>query len=65
MLQVNWPDLEREMLSGQTLEGLDTCRQLYISLGHLNCRNKFPLFCHIYLIAEKKCSPNALFCWKN
>lgn len=61
---VNWDDIKRDLLDGQELEGLATCRDLRRAMDQLGVASEFPLFTRIYEIACEGADPHCIFAWK-
>jgi glycerol-3-phosphate dehydrogenase (NAD+) len=61
-----WEHIEAELLGGQKLQGVDTCKEVVRCLqatGHLNTPGQFPLFRRIHDIACQGRSLDSLFVW--
>lgn len=61
-----WEDIETELLGGQKLQGVDTCKEVARCLqatGHLDTPGQFPLFRRIHNIACRGHSLDSLFLW--
>ncbi len=61
-----WQSIETELLDGQKLQGVDTCREVMRCLdatGHLTMPGKFPLFRRIHNIACEGGDLDTLFDW--
>ncbi len=62
-----WRDIEAELLGGQKLEGVGTCRELMLSLQSGNQHlggGQFPLFRRIHEVAFEGAAFSSLFQWE-
>lgn len=64
----DWNEIERELLGGQKLQGLSTCREVYACLAaqleERDIERTFPLVYRIYCIALKDAPLDTLFAWE-
>jgi len=60
-----WADIERELLSGQRLQGLAVSEEVTQCLASLNCTSSYPLLVSIYKVALMGADPRTIFqTWK-
>lgn len=55
-----WPDVERDILNGQKMQGQLACKEVHEVLEHFNTAHLFPLFVQCHEIAFKSASPQTL-----
>lgn len=55
-----WEEISRDVLGGQTLEGVDTVRSVVVVIASAGQEERFPLFMAIGRIAARESGPHAL-----